>query len=29
VLALWRVGPFTVLLAGGALGVLRKAYAWR
>jgi chromate transporter len=26
---LWRVGPFMVMLAGGALGVLRKAYVWR
>jgi len=29
VLALRRLGPFPLMLAGGALGVLRKAYAWR
>ena len=29
VLTVRRVGIFTMLFAGGALGVLRKAYAWR
>jgi len=26
---LWRLGPFNLMLAGAALGVLRKAYVWR